>query len=84
MVPPFSGQSTEARLPDARRYTMKALSQELVFLSARRTAFGAFGGALKDQSATDLGVRHRSPAVRQLTASAQPVHRRATAPPERA
>lgn len=35
---------------------MKALSQELVFLSARRTAFGTFGGALKDQSATDLGV----------------------------
>jgi len=35
---------------------MKPLSQEIVFLSARRTAFGTFGGALKDQSATDLGV----------------------------
>ncbi len=35
---------------------MKPLSQEIVFLAARRTAFGAFGGALKDVSATDLGV----------------------------
>lgn len=37
--------------------TLKARgSTELVFLSARRTAFGAFGGALKNHSATDLGV----------------------------
>lgn len=35
---------------------MKPLPKELVFLSAKRTAFGTFGGALKDQSATDLGV----------------------------
>jgi acetyl-CoA C-acetyltransferase/acetyl-CoA acyltransferase 2 len=35
---------------------MKSLSQEIVFLSAQRTAFGTFGGALKDLSATDLGV----------------------------
>ena len=35
---------------------MKPLAQDLVFLSAKRTAFGTFGGALKDQSATDLGV----------------------------
>src|SRR5580704_11062590 len=35
---------------------MKPLAQEIVFLSARRTAFGAFGGTLKDVSATDLGV----------------------------
>jgi acetyl-CoA acyltransferase 2 len=35
---------------------MKPLSQEIVFLSARRTAFGSFGGTLKDQTATDLGV----------------------------
>ncbi len=27
-----------------------------VFLSGVRTGFGAFGGALKDQSATDLAV----------------------------
>jgi acetyl-CoA acyltransferase 2 len=30
--------------------------EEIVFLSAKRTAFGTFGGALKDLSATDLGV----------------------------
>ena len=35
---------------------MKPLPQEIVFLSAKRTAFGTFGGALKDVSATDLGV----------------------------
>lgn len=29
---------------------------DLVFLSAVRTGFGTFGGTLKDQSATDLGV----------------------------
>ncbi len=30
--------------------------REVVFLSAKRTPFGTFGGALKDHSATDLGV----------------------------
>ena len=29
---------------------------EIVVLSARRTPFGTFGGALKNHSATDLGV----------------------------
>jgi len=31
-------------------------SRDVVFLSGVRTGFGAFGGALKDVSATDLGV----------------------------
>jgi len=31
-------------------------TKEVVFLSGKRTAYGAFGGALKSQSATDLGV----------------------------
>ncbi len=35
---------------------MKPLATEIVFLSAKRTPFGTLGGALKDQSATDLGV----------------------------
>ena len=35
---------------------MKPLATEIVFLAAKRTPFGTFGGALKDQSATDLGV----------------------------
>ncbi len=35
---------------------MRPLPQDIVFLSAKRTPFGTFGGALKDFSATDLGV----------------------------
>ncbi len=31
-------------------------SRDIVFLSGKRTGFGAFGGSLKDLSATDLGV----------------------------
>ena len=32
------------------------MSTSIVFLSAVRTGFGAFGGMLKDFSATDLGA----------------------------
>jgi len=35
---------------------MTAPKAEIVFLSGVRTAFGTFGGSLKDHSATDLGV----------------------------
>lgn len=35
---------------------MNSLPQELVFVAAKRTVFGSFGGGLKDLSATDLGV----------------------------
>lgn len=35
---------------------MKPLPQDIVFLAAKRTAFGTYGGSLKDVSATDLGV----------------------------
>ncbi len=35
---------------------MPAARSEVVFLSAVRTGFGAFGGALKDLTATELGV----------------------------
>ena len=35
---------------------MPAARTDVVFLSAVRTGFGAFGGALKELSATDLGV----------------------------
>ncbi|MFO0728638.1 MAG: acetyl-CoA C-acetyltransferase [Myxococcota bacterium] len=35
---------------------MRPISTDVVFLSARRTAFGTFGGTLKDHSATDLAV----------------------------
>jgi acetyl-CoA acyltransferase 2 len=32
------------------------VNKEIVFLGGARTAFGSFGGTLKDQTATDLGV----------------------------
>src|SRR5256714_4574179 len=35
---------------------MNPFPTDLVFLPARRTPFGTYGGSLKDQSATDLGV----------------------------
>jgi len=40
-----------------------------VILSAKRTPFGTFGGALKDQSATDLGVHAARAAVAASGAS---------------
>jgi acetyl-CoA acyltransferase 2 len=36
--------------------TADGRTQDIVFLSGVRTGFGAFGGALKDLSATDLGA----------------------------
>ena len=36
---------------------MNNLAQDLVFVAAKRTPFGAYGGGLKDQTATDLGVQ---------------------------
>ena len=42
-----------------------ASSTEIVFLSAKRTAFGGFGGGLKDLSATDLGVEASRAAITQ-------------------
>lgn len=42
-----------------------ASSTEIVFLSAKRTAFGGFGGSLKDLSATDLGVEASRAAITQ-------------------
>ena len=36
--------------------TEKLDPRQVVFLSGKRTVFGTFGGALKDHSATDLGV----------------------------
>ncbi len=42
---------------------MKPIPSELVFLSAKRTPFGTYGGALKDLSATDLGVHAAKAAI---------------------
>jgi acetyl-CoA acyltransferase 2 len=44
---------------------MKPLSTELVFLAAKRTPFGTYGGALKDQTATDLAVHASKAALKQ-------------------
>ena len=44
---------------------MKPIPAELVFLSAKRTPFGTFGGSLKDVSATDLGVHAAKAAIAQ-------------------
>ena len=42
-----------------------ATSTEVVFLAAKRTPFGTFGGALKDLSATDLAVHASKAALAQ-------------------
>ena len=43
----------------------KPLSTEIVFLAAKRTAFGTFNGTLKDFTATDLGVHAAKAAIAQ-------------------
>src|SRR5919206_111621 len=43
--------------------TLKSATHtDIVFIAAKRTPFGTFGGTLKDQTATDLGV-HAAKAV---------------------
>jgi acetyl-CoA acyltransferase 2 len=44
---------------------MKPIPADLVFLAAKRTPFGTFGGALKDVSATDLAVHAAKAALAQ-------------------
>ncbi len=46
----------------------KALSREIWIVGAKRTAFGAFGGALKDLTATDLAVDAAKAAIAQAGA----------------
>jgi acetyl-CoA acyltransferase 2 len=50
---------------------MKAISksEEIWFLGAKRTAFGTFGGALKELSATDLAVESAKAALAQARVS---------------
>jgi acetyl-CoA acyltransferase 2 len=43
----------------------KSLATDIVFLGAKRTAFGTFNGALKDLTATDLGVHAAKAAIAQ-------------------
>ncbi len=55
---------------------MKSISktEEIYFLSGKRTAFGTFGGSLKDFSATDLGVETAKAALAQSKVSAEDVN----------
>ncbi|MFO0594739.1 MAG: acetyl-CoA C-acetyltransferase [Myxococcaceae bacterium] len=50
---------------------MKSASktEDIVFLAGKRTAFGTFGGALKDLSATDLGVETAKATLAQAKVS---------------
>ena len=50
-----------------------ATSTDVVFLAAKRTPFGTYGGALKDLSATDLGVHASRAALAQAGVSPERV-----------
>ncbi len=54
---------------------MKPLSktEEIWFLSAKRTPFGTFGGTLKDFSATDLAVESAKAAIAQARVSPEDI-----------
>jgi len=49
----------------------RAGQQDIVILAAKRTPFGTFGGTLKDQSATDLGVHAAKAAIAQAGVPAE-------------
>jgi acetyl-CoA acyltransferase 2 len=51
----------------------KPLSRDVFIVAAKRTAFGAFGGSLKDLSATDLGVEAAKAALAQAGLSPEAV-----------
>src|SRR5512144_671612 len=50
-----------------------ATTTDVVFLGAKRTPFGTYGGALKDLSATDLGVHAAKAAMAQAGVSPEHV-----------
>src|SRR5260370_5364703 len=54
---------------------MKSVSktEEIWFLSAKRTAFGMFGGSLKDLTATDLAVESAKAALAQARVSPEDI-----------
>ena len=51
----------------------KSLSREIWVVGAKRTAFGTFGGALKDLTATDLAVEASKAALAQSGVAAEDV-----------
>ena len=54
---------------------MKSISrtEEIWFLSGKRTAFGTFGGTVKDLSATDLAVESAKAAIAQAKVSPEDI-----------
>jgi acetyl-CoA acyltransferase 2 len=52
---------------------MKPIPTEIVFLAAKRTPFGTYGGALKDVSATDLAVHAAKAAIKQSGVKAEEI-----------
>src|SRR6478672_8232509 len=62
---PGAAPPLESSAPRNRSPPMKPLPTELVFLAAKRTPFGTYGGALKDFSATDLAVHAAKAALKQ-------------------
>ncbi|MFL5458699.1 MAG: acetyl-CoA C-acetyltransferase [Myxococcales bacterium] len=52
---------------------MKPIPTEIVFLSAKRTPFGTYGGSLKDLTATDLAVHAAKAALAQSKVSLEDV-----------
>ena len=48
-------------------------SEEIYFLSGKRTPFGTYGGSLKDLSATDLAVESAKAALAQAKVSAEQI-----------
>ena len=54
---------------------MKSVSKtdEIWFLSGKRTAFGTYGGSLKDLSATDLAVESAKAALAQAKVSPEDI-----------
>lgn len=48
-------------------------SEEIYFLSGKRTAFGTYGGSLKDLSATDLAVESAKAALAQAKVSPEQI-----------
>src|SRR5437899_12782257 len=62
-VPNRPGRSTMRISPGSQ--PMKPIPTDVVFLAAKRTPFGTYGGSLKDVSATDLAVHAAKAAIAQ-------------------
>lgn len=45
---------------------MSALAKDVFIVAAKRTAFGTFGGAIKDKSAVELGTVAAKAAIAQI------------------